>query len=139
MDAGLFGFVKDAGMRGDWFLPSLRELSLWLPLNAMLRQDFDWGVIAQSSAEIGSFCGVMAIALLLDVTSLEVARQKTGDLDQEFRSNGLANLFASFFGGFGGSLSMNACLLLDESGATTRGARALRGIVRAINAFSRHD
>jgi len=82
MDAGLFGFVKNAGMRGDWFLPSLGELSLWLPLNAMLRQDVDWGVIAQSSAEIGSFCGVMAIALLLDVTSLEVARQKTGDLDQ---------------------------------------------------------
>jgi SulP family sulfate permease len=91
MDAGLFGFVKDAGVRGDWFLPSLGELSLWLPLNVILRQDVDWGVIAQSSAEIGSFCGVMAIALLLDVTSLEVARQKTGDLDQEFRSNGLAN------------------------------------------------
>ena len=43
----------------------------------------------ESSAEIGSFCGVMAIALLLDVSSLEVARQKTSDLDQEFRSNGL--------------------------------------------------
>jgi SulP family sulfate permease len=139
MDAGLFGFVKDAGVRGEWFLPSLGELSLWLPINAIFSQQVDWGVIAQSSAEIGSFCGVMAIALLLDVTSLEVARQKTGDLDQEFRSNGLANLFAAFFGGFGGSLSMNACLLLDESGATTRWSGAIVGIVCAIILFSGAD
>ena len=122
-----------------WFLPSLGELSLWWPINAMIGQQVDWGVIAQSSAEIGSFCGVMAIALLLDVSSLEVARQKTSDLDQEFRSNGLANLLASVLGGFGGSLSMNACLLLDESGATTRWAGAIVGIVCAIILFSGTD
>jgi SulP family sulfate permease len=139
MDVGLFGFVKDEGVRNAWFLPSLGELKLWLPINAVLRQDVDWGVIAQSSAEIGSFCGVMAIALLLDVSSLEVARQKSGDLDQEFRSNGLANLLAAVFGGFGGSLSMNACLLLDESGATTRWSGAIVGIVCAIILFSGAD
>jgi SulP family sulfate permease len=139
MDVGLFGFVNDEGVRNAWFLPSLGELKLWLPLNAVLRQHVDWGVIAQSSAEIGSFCGVMAIALLLDVSSLEVARQKTGDLDQEFRSNGLANLLATVFGGFGGSLSMNACLLLDESGATTRWSGAIVGIVCAIILFSGAD
>jgi SulP family sulfate permease len=139
MDVGLFGFVRDAAVRSAWFLPSLGELSLWLPINAIMSQQVDWGVIAQSSAEIGSFCGVMAIALLLDVSSLEVARQKTGDLDQEFRSNGLANLLAAVFGGFGGSLSMNACLLLDESGATTRWAGAIVGIVCAIILFSGAD
>ena len=126
-------------MRSGWFLPSLGELTLWWPINAIMRQQVDWGVIAQSGAEIGSFCGVMAIALLLDVSSLEVARQKTADLDQEFRSNGLANLLASVFGGFGGSLSMNACLLLDESGATTRWAGAIVGIVCAIILFSGVD
>ena len=126
-------------MRRAWFLPSLGELSLWLPINAVMREHVDWGVIAQSGAEIGSFCGVMAIALLLDVTSLEVARQKTADLDQEFRSNGLANLLAAVFGGFGGSLSMNACILLDESGATTRWAGAIVGIVCAIILFSGVD
>ena len=114
LDGSLFGLVKDEAERRTWFLPSLGELSLWLPINAVMHEQVDWGVIAQSGAEIGSFCGVMAIALLLDVTSLEVARQKTADLDQEFRSNGLANLLAAVFGGFGGSLSMNACILLDE-------------------------
>ena len=116
VNGSLFGIVSDDTVRGAWFLPELGQLTLWWPLSAMVGDQVDWGVIAQSSAEIGSFCGVMAIALLLDVSSLEVARQKSGDLDQEFRSNGLANLLASVLGGFGGSLSMNACLLLDEFG-----------------------
>ncbi len=104
----------------------LGELALWWPISAILRHEVDWGVIAQSSAEIGAVCGVMAIALLLDVSSLEVARQKSSDLDKEFRTNGIANLLASVVGGFAGSLSMNGCLLLDEFGATTRWAGAIR-------------
>ena len=139
LDASLFGLVGGEAARSAWFLPSLGELSLWWPATAVFGQQVDWGVIAQSSAEIGSFCGVMAIALLLDVSSLEVARQKTGDLDQEFRSNGLANLLASVLGGFGGSISMNGCVLLDESGATTRWAGAIVGLVCAIVLFSGAD
>ncbi len=138
LDGSLFGF-GDSTVRSAWFLPSLGELTLWWPAGAIMGQQVDWGVIAESSAEIGSFCGVMAIALLLDVSSLEVARQKTADLDQEFRSNGLANLLASVFGGFGGSLSMNACLLLDETGATTRWAGAIVGLVCAGILFSGAD
>jgi SulP family sulfate permease len=139
MDGSLFGIVKDETVRSAWFLPSLGELTLWWPANYLFGDQVDWGVIAQSSAEIGSFCGVMAIALLLDVSSLEVARQKTADLDQEFRSNGLANLLASVLGGFGGSLSMNACVLLDESGATTKWAGAIVGVGCAIILFSGAD
>ena len=139
LDGSLFGVVGDDAVRSAWFLPSLGELSLWWPANFVFGDQVDWGVIAESSAEIGSFCGVMAIALLLDVSSLEVARQKTADLDQEFRSNGLANLLASVLGGFGGSLSMNACVLLDELGATTRWAGAIVGLVSAFILFSGVD
>jgi SulP family sulfate permease len=139
LDLGLFGVVQDEGMRSAWFLPKLGELALWWPISAVMRHEVDWGVIAQSGAEIGSVCGVMAIALLLDVSSLEVARQKAADLDKEFRTNGLANLLASILGGFAGSLSMNGCLLLDESGATTRWAGAIVGVVCALILFSGAD
>jgi SulP family sulfate permease len=139
LDGCLFGIVSDETVSNAWFLPKLGELSLWWPANFVLGNQVDWGVVAQSSAEIGSFCGVMAIALLLDVSSLEVARQKTADLDQEFRSNGLANLLASALGGFGGSLSMNGCVLLDESGATTRWAGAIVGLAAAFILFSGVD
>ncbi|MGK2923603.1 MAG: SulP family inorganic anion transporter [Methyloceanibacter sp.] len=139
LDVALLFVVSDETVRNAWFLPSLGELTLWWPLGVVFGTEIDWGVIAMSAAEIGSFCGVMAIALLLDVSSLEVARQKGGDLDQEFRSNGLANLLSSVLGGFGGSLSMNGSILLDESGATTRWAGAIVGIVCAIVLFSGTD
>jgi SulP family sulfate permease len=138
LDISLFGFVPDE-TRNAWFLPSLGSLALWWPMGAVLNNDVDWWAIAQSSAEIGAVCGVMAIALLLDVSGLEVARQKTADLDKEFRTNGIANLLAAATGGFAGSLSMNGCLLLDESGATTRWAGAIVGIACALILFSGAD
>ncbi len=139
LDLGLFGFVEDESVRSAWFLPSLGELALWWPISAVLRHQVDWGVIAQSSAEIGSVCAIMAIALLLDVSSLEVARHKAADLDKEFRTNGLANMLAAVLGGLAGSLSMNGCLLLDESGATTRWAGTIVGVVCALILFSGAD
>jgi SulP family sulfate permease len=42
-------------------------------------------------------------------------------------------------GGFGGSLSMNGCVLLDESGATTRWGGAIVGLVAALILFSGID
>jgi sulfate permease, SulP family len=139
LDVFLFGFLQQGNVRSAWLLPSLGEVALWWPISAVMRHEVDWGVIAQSSAEIGAVCGVMAIALLLDVSSLEVARQKSADLDKEFRTNGIANLLASVVGGFAGSLSMNGCLLLDESGATTRWAGTFVGVACAIILFSGAD
>jgi SulP family sulfate permease len=139
LDVILFGFIQDGSLRNVWFLPPLGKLTLWWPISAVLDDQVHWAVIAQSSAEIGAVCGVMAIALLLDVSSLEVARQKTADLDKEFRTNGIANLLASAVGGFAGSLSMNGCLLLDESGAVTRWSGVLVALVCAIVLLSGVD
>ena len=139
LDVVLFGFTQDETVRNAWFLPSLGKLTLWWPMSAVLHHEVDWGVIAQSSAEIGAVCGIMAIALLLDVSSLEVARQKSADLDKEFRTNGIANLLASVVGGYAGSLSMNGCLLLDESGAVTRWSGVLLAVVCAVVLFSGLD
>ena len=139
LDVVLFGFTQDEVVRNAWFLPSLGKLTLWWPMSAVLHHEVDWGVIAQSSAEIGAVCGIMAIALLLDVSSLEVARQKSADLDKEFRTNGIANLLASLVGGYAGSLSMSGCLLLDESGAATRWSGVVLAVVCAIVLFSGLD
>ena len=107
----LFGFVSDE-VRSAWFLPSLGQLTLWWPISAVMQHDVDWGVLAQSSAEIGAVCGITAISMLLDVSSLEVARQKSADLDKEFRTNGFANILAAVAGGAGGNLSLNGALLI---------------------------
>lgn len=129
MDVALFGVVSDVGVRSAWFLQGVGELKLWWPLTAMVEQDIDWAVLAKSSAEIGAVCGVTAISMLLDVSSLEVARQKSADLDKEFRTNGLANILAALLGGVAGNLSLNNSLLIKEAGAVTR----LSGVFVAIS------
>ena len=131
----LFGFIHDEAVRNAWFLPSIGKLTLWWPISAVMQHEVDWGVLAASSAEIGAVCGITAISMLLDVSSLEVARQKSADLDREFRTNGFANIIAAVFGGAGGNLSLNGAILLEESGAAGRlagvfvGARLCRGAV----------
>jgi sulfate permease, SulP family len=139
LDGVLFGLVRDESIRSAWFLPSLGELALWWPISAVLRNEIDWGVVAQSGAEIGAVCGVMAISLLLDVSSLEVARKKTADLNKELRTNGIANVLASVVGGFTGSLSMDGSLLLDEAGALTRWSGVFTALIFAIVLFAGAD
>lgn len=139
MDITLFGFVSEEGTRSMWFLKAVGALELWWPLEAVTKYDIDWGVMARSSAEIGAVCGVTAISMLLDVSSLEVARSKSADLDKEFRTNGLANLLASVLGGVAGNLSLNSSLLLQQAGAVTRVAGVSVAIVCGIVLFTGAD
>ncbi|MCJ7597149.1 MAG: SulP family inorganic anion transporter [Methyloceanibacter sp.] len=139
MNVVLFGFVADEGLRKAWFLQAVGELKLWWPLAAIAEYDIDWGVMAMSSAEIGAVCGVTAISMLLDVSSLEVARQKSADLDKEYRTNGLANILASVLGGVAGNLSLNNSLLIQEAGAVTRLSGIVVAAVCAIVLFAGAD
>ena len=135
----LFGFIHDEAVRSAWFLPSIGKLTLWWPISAVMQHEVDWGVLAASSAEIGAVCGITAISMLLDVSSLEVARQKSADLDREFRTNGFANIIAAVFGGAGGNLSLNGAILLEESGAAGRLAGVFTALVCAVVLFSGAD
>ncbi|MEC9369353.1 MAG: cyclic nucleotide-binding domain-containing protein, partial [Pseudomonadota bacterium] len=104
------------------------QLRLWLPVGVVLSGGIDWSVFAANAAEIGAVCGVTAVSLLLDVSSLEVARQKSADLDAELRSNGIANVVAGFIGGVAGNLSLNGSILIKEAGAASR----LSGVCAAL-------
>ena len=134
----LFGFTPEE-VRRAWFLPSLGQLTLWWPIAAVMQHDVDWGVLAQSSAEIGAVCGITAISMLLDVSSLEVARQKSADLDKEFRTNGFANILAAVAGGAGGNLSLNGALLIEKSGAVGRLGGVIAALVCAVVLFAGAD
>ena len=139
MNIVLFGFVSDVETKALWYLKAVGALQLWWPIEAITTHDIDWGVMAMSSAEIGAVCGVTAISMLLDVSSLEVARQKSADLDKEFRTNGLANVLASVLGGVAGNLSLNNSLLLQQAGAVTRLSGVSVAIVCGLVLFAGAD
>ena len=77
--------------------------------------------------------------MLLDVSSLEVARQKSADLDKEFRTNGFANILAAVAGGAGGNLSLNGALLIEKSGAVGRLGGVFAALVCAVVLFAGAD
>ncbi|WP_324353797.1 SulP family inorganic anion transporter [Methyloceanibacter sp.] len=139
LNAILIGFVSDPETQAAWYLKAVGALQLWWPMEALATHDIDWGVMAMSSAEIGAVCGVTAISMLLDVSSLEVARQKSADLDKEFRTNGLANVLASVLGGVAGNLSLNNSLLLQQAGAVTRISGVSVAIVCGLVLFAGAD
>lgn len=119
MDGLMFGL----GAGGhEWFLAGVGHVVPWWPIPAALTGHVDWMVMAKRGAEFGAVFGVTGISMLLDVSSLEVARQKTADLDRELLTNGLANLAASVLGGIAGNLSMNSSILVMEAGGATRWA-----------------
>lgn len=109
-------------VHGDshWFLSSASELKPWVPLAAAFEHGIDWTIFLKAATEIGAVAGVTVIALLLDVTGLEVARTKSADLDGEFRNNGFANIIAAPLGGIMGNLSFNGSRLLEETGGFAR-------------------
>ena len=75
------------------------EFKLWWPLGRDAEHDIDWGVLARVSAEIGAVCGMTAISMLLDVSSLEVARQNPPTSTRSSAPTGFANMLAALLGG----------------------------------------
>ncbi|MGD9867289.1 MAG: SulP family inorganic anion transporter, partial [Hyphomicrobiales bacterium] len=127
----VFDKAEALGGRGAWFIEGMGDLHLWIPASVIMTENIDWGVFAANAAEIGAVCGVTAVSLLLDVSSLEVARQKSADLDAELRSNGIANVVAGLLGGVAGNLSLNGSILIKEAGAASRLSGVCAGITTA--------
>ncbi len=116
----VFGLSEQVGGRSAWYLQGISGVNLWMPINAVIEHDIEWSSLAFSAAEIGAVCGVTAISVLLDVSSLEVARQQSADLDKELRYNGVANIVAGLAGGAAGNLSLSGSILIQEAGAVSR-------------------
>lgn len=118
-------------MRSDsgWYIAGAAHPVPWVPAREVYAGGIEWSVLLQASAEIAAVAGVTVLALLLDVTGLEVARGRTADLDHEFRTNGVANVIAAPLGGLMGNLSMNGSRLLDETGG---GGERVSGVVASL-------
>ncbi|MGI9382840.1 MAG: SulP family inorganic anion transporter [Methyloligellaceae bacterium] len=129
------GQAEQLGGHDRWFLQGVSELERWMPLVTIPQHELKWSVLAQNAAEIGAVCGVTAVSMLLDVSSLEVARQKSADLDKELRTNGIANVIAASVGGFVGNLSLNGSILINEAGAASRLSGAVAALICAFVLF----
>lgn len=91
-------------------------------------QQINWSVLLGESTHLMAMMGVVAIAILLNATGLEISTQKDADLSHELQVSGVVNLFAGLCGGMVGYLSLNRTLLNYQAGANNR----LSGIVTGV-------
>lgn len=126
------------GERGGWFLTSSSQARPWSPLG-FSAADVDWRVIARAAVEILSIVAVTVIALLLDISSLEVQRRSSADMDAEFRNGGLLHLALAPLGGLSVGVALNPSRLIDELGGTTRLAGLAGGLAVGLVLLSGLD
>ena len=117
-----------SGPEHGWYLPSLETLPKWSPLEAARKSHLTWSMMPGLIPELLAVTIVALISLVTKVSSIEVGRQASGDLDCEFRAHGIASLIAAPFGGLTSSLQVGTSRLLEHAGGATR----MSGVVCAL-------
>ena len=103
-----------------WYLPSLGSLARWEPFHATRATHLPWPSVLALAPEMLAAAIVALISLVTKVSTLEVARKTSGNLDLEFRAHGIASLVAAPFGGLMCSLQTGTSRLLEQAGGATR-------------------
>jgi SulP family sulfate permease len=123
--------LRSSGFSGPehgWHFPSLGELTIWSPFAALGTSQLTWPMMARLIPELLAVTIVALISLVTKVSSLEVMRQTSGNLDCEFRAHGIASFAAAPFGGLISSLQTGTSRLLEQAGGATR----MSGVVCAV-------
>jgi sulfate permease, SulP family len=128
-----------SGVEHGWYLPSLNKLTVWSPFAAARTTHITWPMLGALVPELVTVTIVSLISLVTKVSSIEVSRQTSGDIDRELRAHGIGNLLAAPVGGLTASLQVGSSRLLELAGASTRMSGAVSGIVLGIVAISSFD
>ena len=122
-----------------WYFPSLGSVVRWSPFAATLVTVPDWRMTTWLLPEMLAVVVVAVISLVAKVTSLEVARQTSGDLNQEFRAHGIASLIAAPIGGLISNLQIGTSRLLDQAGGGTRMSGVICALIIGMVALASFD
>jgi sulfate permease, SulP family len=117
-----------SGSEQGWYFRSLGSLTGWSPFAAASMTQMSWPSLAAHIPDLLAVTIVALVSLVAKVSSIEVARQTSGDLDREFRAHGIASLVAMPFGGILSSMQIGTSRALEQAG----GVRRASGVVAAL-------
>jgi len=128
-----------SGPQHGWYLRSLGALAPWSPFIAASTSRLDWSMVIGLVPELLAAAIVALISLVTKVSSIEVARQTSGDIDCEFRAHGIASLISAPFGGIASSLQTGTSRLLEYAGGATRMSGAASALVLGVVGIANFD
>lgn len=121
-------FLGLAGAQYGWYFHSLGALRVWSPLTAVYTSHLTWSTLGHLIPELFAVLVVALISLITKVSSIEISRHASGDLDRELRAHGLGSIIAAPFGGLTSSVQVGTSRLLEHAGGATR----MSGVVCAV-------
>jgi SulP family sulfate permease len=122
-----------------FYLPSLGTLTRWSPFDAARGSQMTWSMVTALVPQLLAVTIVALISMVTKVSSIEVGRQASGDLDCEFRAHGLASLMAAPFGGIASGLQVGTSRLLEHAGGATRMSGVFCALALGAVAISNFD
>jgi SulP family sulfate permease len=122
------GLTVGEAQAGGWLLGPLPEVAIWEPWLIQGLGHADWSAILGQAGTIATLLVVGLLALLLNVSGIELGSNRDADLNRELRSAGLANAAAGLAGGIPGYHALSLTALAQRSGAGTSAV----GVVAAL-------
>ncbi|MCW5717644.1 MAG: SLC26A/SulP transporter family protein [Bauldia sp.] len=125
------GFVKidRATLVTDGWLAELpAHGSLWPPVDAAGIAAIDWALVLANWPTVVVIILVTMVALLLNVSGLEIEVRRDIDLDAELKTAGASNLLAGALGGAPGYQSLSMTVLSQRLGGGSRGTSFIAGL-----------
>ncbi len=122
-----------------WYSVLLGALTRWSPYAAAHASALTWPMLARLAPEIVAVVIVALISLITKVSSIEVTRQASGDLDRELRAHGIASLIAAPLGGLTSSAQVGTSSLLDHAGGATRMSGVASAVVLGLVGIANFD
>jgi SulP family sulfate permease len=139
---GLVAALRFLGLSGaqyGWYFHSLGTLTAWSPLTVLYTWRLDWSTVVRLFPELLAVLVVALISLITKVSSIEISRQASGDLDRELRAHGLGSLIAAPFGGLTSSVQVGTSRLLEHAGGATRMSGVACAAIMGIVAIAHFD
>jgi SulP family sulfate permease len=99
----------------------------------------DWSTVVHLLPELLAVLVVALISLITKVSSIEISRQASGDLDCELRAHGAGSLIAAPFGGLTSSVQVGTSRLLEHAGGATRMSGVACAAIMGIVAIAHFD
>lgn len=121
-------FLGLSSSQSGWYFHSLGSLTVWSPLTVLYALHPNWSALWRLIPQLFAVLFVTLISLITKVSSVEISRQTSADLDRELRAHGVASLIAAPFGGLTSGIQVGSSRLLEHAGAATR----MSGVAAAV-------
>jgi sulfate permease, SulP family len=139
---GLVATLRLLGLSGahyGWYFHSLGTLTVWSPYAALHTSKLTWSTVVHLIPELFAVLAVALISLITKVSSIEISRQASADLDRELRAHGIGSLITAPLGGLTCGVQVGSSRLLEHAGAATRMSGVASAAILGIVAVAHFD